>query len=165
MAGGTPPGLLLIVTGSSLRAEVADRPLAYYLQQKAGAQFERLGAEARRFRIVVVSDVRWLHQEEWQSLPVVSVGGPGVNLVARKWLEEMPVSMAVENRFFIQMDPELTEPRASVWGMNNSDTQIAVETFVQRFLPRLLDHCVRHAADFATLGTDGEFGQETESDD
>ena len=35
-----PPGLILIVTGSTPRAEQMDRPLAYYLQ----TQIEQLGA-------------------------------------------------------------------------------------------------------------------------
>ena len=34
MAAPTPARLVLIVTGSTLRAEEVDRPLAYYLKQQ-----------------------------------------------------------------------------------------------------------------------------------
>ena len=39
------------------------------------------------------------------------------------------------------MDPDLDEPRVSVWGMDNATTQIAVSVFIDRFLPRFLEHC------------------------
>jgi hypothetical protein len=44
------------------------------------------------------------------------------------------------------MDPELDEPRASIWGMDNTSTQIAVSVFVDRFLPRFLQHCAKERA-------------------
>ena len=37
MAKMSPPRLLLIVTGSTLRAEEMDRPLGYYLKQRIEA--------------------------------------------------------------------------------------------------------------------------------
>jgi hypothetical protein len=58
---------------------------------------------------------------------------------AHRWLEEIPVSMAVDEQYYIQMDPDLEEPRASIWGMDNATTQIAVSVFVERFLPRFLE--------------------------
>ena len=51
----------------------------------------------------------------------------------------------------IQMDPDLEEPHVSVWGMNNSTTQIAVSVFLERFLPRFLEHCASHTPDPADL--------------
>jgi hypothetical protein len=39
------------------------------------------------------------------------------------------------------MDPDLDDPRASIWGMNNASTQIAVSVFIERFLLRFLEHC------------------------
>ena len=32
------------------------------------------------------------------------------------------------------MDPDLSEPRVSIWGMDNPTTQIAVSVFLDRFL-------------------------------
>lgn len=136
----SPGRLILIVTGSTLRAEELDRPLAYYLKQ----QVERLVAlraavDDEPTHVLVVADFRWMSDEPLQEIPTLSVGGPGVNALAHRWFEEMPFSLAVDEQYYIQMDPELVEPHASIWGMDNSTTQIAVAIFVDRFLPRFLD--------------------------
>ena len=65
-----------------------------------------------------------------------------MNALAQKWLDEVPMSLIVQDRYFIQMHPEFDEPRVSIWGMDNPDTQVAVGAFVQRFLPRFLEHCL-----------------------
>jgi hypothetical protein len=134
---------LLIVAGSTLRAEEVDRPLAYYLKQRVESflTLDETGA-----RVLVVADFRWIHDESLQELPTISVGGPGVNALAHRWLEEVPVTMAVDEEYYIQMDPDLDEPRASIWGMDNISTQIAVSVFVDRFLPRFLQHCAKDRA-------------------
>lgn len=139
-----PAGLILIVTGSTLRAEQMDRPLAYYLQ----TQIENL-AEGHEERLaLVLSDVRYLHDEELQDLPTISIGGPGVNLVAQKWLERLPAVMAVDKKFFVQMDMDHTPPQASIWGMNNPQTKVSVITFAEKYLPNFTFECwVRQAED------------------
>ena len=137
----TPARLLLIVTGSTLRAEELDRPLAYYLKQR----IEQYQAEHDVFGgalgVRVIADFRWIHDDPLHDLPTISVGGPGVNALAHRWLEEVPVSLAVDERYYLQMDPDLDESRVSIWGMDNATTQIAVSVFLDRFLPRFLDHC------------------------
>jgi hypothetical protein len=150
MAVPTRARLLLIVTGSTLRAEELDRPLAYYLKQR----IEQYDAEHEHDHepdlgpliVRVVADFRWIHDEPLQELPTISVGGPGVNALAQQWLEEVPVSLAVDERYYLQMDPDLDEPRASLWGMDNATTQIAVAVFIERFLRRFLDRCVADPA-------------------
>ena len=109
----------------------------------------------------VVADFRWIHDEPLQSLPTISLGGPGVNALAHRWLEEVPVSLAYSERYFIQMDPDLTEIRASIWGMDNATTQIAVSVFLDRFLPRFLERCATSTAHLSTLDGDGETGTVT----
>ena len=141
MAADPSARLLLIVTGSTLRAEELDRPLAYYVKQRIERSLSESDPPLGSFRVRVVADFRWIHEKKLQTLPTISVGGPGVNALARDWLEEVPVSLAVDEQFYIQMDPDLEETRASVWGMNNSSTQIAVSVFLDRFLPRFLEHC------------------------
>lgn len=134
--------LLLIVAGSTLRAEQLDRPLAYYLRQQVQQRLAARGPQAAAFDVRVVTDFLWLNDEILQRLPTISVGGPGVNMLAHHWLkEELPLSLAVDDQYFIQMDPDFAELRASIWGMDNPTTQIAVSVFVQRFLPRFLDRC------------------------
>lgn len=159
MADDVNARLILIVTGSSLRAEEADRPLAYYLKQ----QIEKAVAqrEGKPFQIVVVADFRWIHEEAFQRLPTISLGGPGVNALAHRWLEELPISLAVDEQYYIQMDPDPeAEPRASLWGMDNANTQVAVSAFLQRYLPHFLEHC----AD-AELGIDDLEDEDDEDDE
>ena len=139
---------LLIVCGSTLRAEEVDRPLAYYLKQQVEERLRTAsGASSEPWQVVVVADFRWIHDDPLQALPTISIGGPGVNALAHRWLEEVPVSLAVDERYYIQMDPDLDEPRASVWGMDNATTQIAVSVFIERFLPRFLEHSLTGLAD------------------
>jgi hypothetical protein len=137
---------LLIVAGSTLRAEEVDRPLAYYLKQRIESSLTPEPSASGPSRVLVVADFRWIHDEALQELPTISVGGPGVNALAHRWLEEIPVTLAVDEGYYIQMDPELAEPRASIWGMDNTSTQIAVSVFVDRFLPRFLQHCAKDRA-------------------
>ncbi len=169
MAKGSPLRLLLIVTGSTLRAEEMDRPLGYYLKQRIeqaltdALMASRHGLED--YVVRVVADFRWMHDEPLQSLPTISLGGPGVNALTHQWLEEVPVSLAYSERYFIQMDPDLTEIRASVWGMDNATTQIAVSVFLDRFLPRFLDRCATSTAHLSSLDGSNESGTMTDDDD
>src|SRR4051794_17293225 len=147
MADDERARLLLIVTGSTLRAEEADRPLAYYLKQQVEATLADNEPELGPFDVRVVADFRWLYDEALQRLPTISLGGPGVNRLAHQWLEDLPISLAVDDQYYIQMDPDLDEPRVSLWGMDNTSTQVAVSAFVRRFLPRFLEHCAAEAPD------------------
>ena len=144
MADDSPPRLLLIVTGSTLRAEELDRPLAYYLQQQVDRASRRLDLP---FQSRVVADFRWMNDDDLQVSPTISVGGPGVNALAHSWFEEVPFSLAVDEQYCIQMDPDLGELRVSIWGMDNASTQIAVSVFIDRFLPRFLEQAAAHAPD------------------
>jgi hypothetical protein len=147
MAAPTPAKLVLIVTGSTLRAEEVDRPLAYYLKQRIEQYLADHELPGEPIGVRVVADFRWIHDEPLQSMPTISIGGPGANALAHRWLEEVPVSLAVDERYYLQMDPDLDEPRASIWGMDNPTTQIGVSVFIDRFLPRFLDHCAATSPD------------------
>ena len=169
MAKGSPLRLLLIVTGSTLRAEEMDRPLGYYLKQRIEQSLSEAitvgTASLEDYLVRLVADFRWIHDEPLQSLPTISLGGPGVNALAHRWLEEVPVSLAYSERYFIQMDPDLAEPRVSIWGMDNATTQIAVSVFVDRFLPRFLERCATVSAHLSTLDGDSETETGTDLDD
>jgi hypothetical protein len=156
--------LLLIVTGSTLRAEEMDRPLGYYLKQriehalKASHVAPNQGRDLRDYQVQVVADFRWIHDESLQNSPTIALGGPGVNALTHRWLEEVPFSLAYDERYFIQMDPDLAEPRVSIWGMDNSATQIAVSVFLDRFLPRFLERCASVPLTSFELDDDSETG-------
>ena len=163
--------LLLVVTGSTLRAEEADRPLGYYLKQKIEEKLKAgspvSGSEAgvglANFQVRVIADFRWIHDEFLQRLPTISLGGPGVNALSHRWLEEVPISLAFNEHYFIQMDPDGSEPRASVWGMDNAATQLAVAVFVDRFLPLFLERSA--AMPPASFEDDEEFEGDAEEND
>jgi hypothetical protein len=170
MAKDQPVRWLLIVTGSTLRAEEMDRPLGYYLKQRLEDSLAQSVATNHPpglddYLVRIVADFRWIHDEPLQSLPTISLGGPGVNALAHRWLEEVPVSLAYSERYFIQMDPDLAEPKASIWGIDNASTQIAVSVFVDRFMSRFLDRCATVPAHLSSFDSDDETKAETDPDD
>ncbi|WP_205679123.1 hypothetical protein [Aquisphaera insulae] len=180
MAKMSPLRLLLIVTGSTLRAEEMDRPLGYYLKRRleeamASGVSPSPGPGAKHghgpdldlsdYQVRVVADFRWIHDEFLQGLPTISLGGPGVNALSHRWLEEVPISLAYNERYFIQMDPDLSEPRASIWGMDNPSTQIAVSVFLDRFLTRFLERCASIPATSFDTDDEGEGEADIELDE
>jgi hypothetical protein len=148
---------------------VTDRPLGYYLKQRIEDSLAQAAATKQPglddYLVRIVADFRWIHDEPLQSLPTISLGGPGVNALSHRWLEEVPVSLAFSERYFIQMDPDLAEPRVSIWGMDNASTQIAVSVFVDRFLSRFLDRCATVPAHLSAFDSDGEPKTESDPDD
>src|SRR5205823_14742227 len=89
---------LLIVAGSTLRAEQLDRPLAYYLKQQVEEHLAARGDQPGTFDVRVVADFRWLHEEILQRLPTISVGGPGVDALAYRWLEVRTPCLAADGQ-------------------------------------------------------------------
>jgi hypothetical protein len=127
---------VLIVTGTVPRAEVGDRPLAYYLQN----EINRRGGRDPRRRALVVADLWYLQNEVAAGRPVISVGGPGVNALSAAFYRLLPIALAIEDTLLIQMDVALADRRVAVWGMDHDRTKLAVATFAQdRFLGRYLD--------------------------
>jgi hypothetical protein len=153
---------LLIVTCSTLRAEEMDRPLGYYLKQCIEESLSQASSSSQSgledYRVRIVADFRWIHDEPLQSLPTISLGGPSVNALAHRWLEEVPVFLACSESYFIQMDPDLAEPRASNWGTDNTSAQIALSVFIDRFLRRFFDRCTTASAYLSSVNSDGETG-------
>ena len=134
---------LLIVTGSTLRAEQADRPLAYHLKDVIDKQ---LVEQSSDLQIVVISDLWYLNSETLQKIPMISIGGPGVNAVAANLYEKLSKTLIVDERLVIQMDLHLQDLRASVWGTNHELTVNAMELFIDRnhlnhFVSAVLARC------------------------
>lgn len=128
--------LVLVVTGASLRGEAMDRPLAYRLAETIRARLP----EESPWRVLVVSDVLYLNDEELACCPVVSIGGPGVNNAAGALYRELPSVLTIDNVLMIQMDLELASRQVCIWGMNHEQTVQALELFEQRgYLSRFLE--------------------------
>ena len=142
--------LICIVVGVQLRAELGDRPLAYRIEQELKARLEAaLGkppeGEPPRLSPVVLSDVYYLNNDELQTRPAISVGGPAMNALSAMLVDKLPTAVAVENTLVIQMDLDMDDPRCAVWGMNHLDTVRAVELFVSKYLDAFVDGVVRAA--------------------
>ncbi|MEE9211689.1 MAG: hypothetical protein V3U29_03450 [Phycisphaeraceae bacterium] len=104
--------LLLIVVGAHLRAEVADRPLAYRLRQHIADWLRAQDASLNiRLGPIVCSDVWYLNQETLQQLPTISLGGSGVNALSAYYAQKLASAMVRDNQMVIQLDPEYVDLR------------------------------------------------------
>ena len=128
---------LLIVTGSNMRAEQADRPLAYALKAVIERQWDdQFTADS----VVVLSDLWYLSSDVLHRVPMISIGGPEVNAVSSYLLDRVPDVLVADNKLVIQMDVSLEDLRSCVWGVNQELTANAVDIFVQRnYLDRFLE--------------------------
>jgi len=128
---------LFIVTGSDLRAEINDRPLAYRLKATIEGQFsQRLWNPS----VIVLSDLWYLHAEPLHKSPMISIGGPRVNAVSANLADKLPSVLAVEQKLMIQMDLLWQDLRAIIWGCNRKFTLDALQIFTARnYLDRFLD--------------------------
>jgi hypothetical protein len=117
--------LILIVTGSTLRAEACDRPLAYRLQRA----IRRRMAKEVYLRPVVISDIWYLNSESLQQLPTISIGGPGVNAASQFFFPKLPTALGIDGLLLIQMDVALEDHRCCIWGMDRRKTIEAVKVF------------------------------------
>ncbi len=133
---------LLIVTGSSLRAEQADRPLAYDLKAKIEMCLSDLQFSNN---VVVLSDIWYLNAEALQQLPMISLGGPGVNAVAAFLHKRLANALVIDNTLAIQMDLDKPDLKASIWGVDNDTTCQALDLFVEKdYLMRFLEAVAAH---------------------
>lgn len=127
--------MILVVVGTTIRAEDKDRPLANRL---AATICDRLPADPA-WRCMVVSDVYYINNEDLQPCPTISFGGPGVNHLSRILFHELPSALAVDGVLLIQMDMEMKDHRVCIWGTNHETTVEALETFLEKgYLDRYL---------------------------
>ena len=123
---------LLLVTGSSPRAEEVDRPLAYAFRNKITSRNHGGRGECVDRNILVVSDLWYLNCESLQALPMISIGGPRINAVAARLYDLLPIVLVVENQVLIQMDLTFQDLRVCIWGHNHESTTDALDMFVQK---------------------------------
>jgi len=134
--------LLLIVVGSHLRAERADRPLAYQLQENILQWLvdhaDELAEPEAVFDPVVCSDIWFINNEDLHPQPTISIGGPGVNALSAYFVQKLDSAMVRDQEMIIQLDPEFVDLRVSVWGQNHDQTVQALDVFMRRYLPDFL---------------------------
>jgi hypothetical protein len=83
---------------------------------------------------VVCSDIWYMNQEALHQRPTISLGGPGVNALSQYYAEKLTPAVVRENKIILQLDPEFTDLRVCIWGMNHSLTVDAVELFYRKYL-------------------------------
>lgn len=140
-----PSGLILIVTGAHLKAEAADRPIAYRLRERMvnwlGAHRPEVqgdGPAARSPVVVVCSDLWYLNQDSLRERPTVSVGGPSVNALSAYLGTRLPSVLAVEGVMLVQADLEFVDVVACCWGADGAATLSAVDAFIERYLDQFM---------------------------
>lgn len=148
--------LLLIVVGAHLRAEIADRPLAYRLRERILRRLEEsrpgkpgfAGEQGRRIEpeVVVCSDIWYLNNEDLRSQPTISIGGPGVNALGAYLADRLETAFVVEDVLAVQVDLDFVDPVASCWGTTPGSTAGAVDAFCERYLDGFLEDALERIA-------------------
>ena len=131
--------LLLIVVGAHLRAEVADRPLAYNLRRSVVQWLKTRHANLNILAApIVCSDLWYVNQQSLQKHPTISVGGPGVNALSAYYSQKLTPVLVRDNQVAIQLDPEYIDLRVCLWGMNHQLTVEALRLFTDKYLEEYL---------------------------
>jgi hypothetical protein len=146
--------LILIVVGAHLRAEVADRPLAEALRERAQewVDAKRPSTDDPDWvepQIVVCTDIWYLNNDDLRAQPTISVGAPGVNALAAYLADRLEMAFVVEDVLAVQVDLDFADPVASCWGTDPDSTAQAVEAFCDRYLDGFLEGAVRRLAESA----------------
>ena len=116
-----------------------DRPAAAELKQAIDA---RANGQSYR-RAVVIGDAEYLDRPDLHRHPTIAIGGPGVNVVAQRLVDDLPMRWQHEDRSFLQADLDDTH-RVALWGMDAAATAKAVEAFLSEgYLDVLLDRVWR----------------------
>lgn len=137
--GLDPAQLLLIVVGAHLRAEQADRPLAYRLRDQVQSWVaEHRDSLATPILPVVCSDIWYLNHNALHARPTVSIGGPGVNALSSHFARSIAGRDDGDQQVVLQIDPEFTDLRVSIWGTDHDLTAKGVDLFLKDYLEAFL---------------------------
>lgn len=135
--------LALIVTGAHLRAEAADRPLAYSLRERMIHWLDERHPGEPPLDVLVCSDIWALNNEDLRICPTVSIGGPGVNAFGAYVADKLPSAFVIEDVLMVQADLDFDDIIASCWGMDHASTVGAVDAFLERYLDPFMEAAVR----------------------
>ena len=128
---------IMVVVGGD--GTSGDRPAAAELKQAIDA---RANGQSYR-RAVVIGDAEYLDRPDLHRHPTIAIGGPGVNVLAQRLVDDLPMRWQHEDRSFLQADLDDTH-RVALWGMDAAATAKAVEAFLSEgYLDVLLDRVWR----------------------
>lgn len=131
---------VFIVVAAGLEAGHSDLLVAERLRQEIDAR----GGGFPYRRAVLTTDISWLETGLLHGAPVITIGGPGVNMVSRQFSYELMTVWSEDDRVVIQSDFENGLRRTSLWGMDRAATADAVAAFIERgWLEEFLERCWR----------------------
>jgi hypothetical protein len=119
---------ILIVVGTDIGPEEADRPLAYRLKAAIESS-PNFGSHPFR-KCLVISDTLYQHDKIIQICPTVAIGGPGVNGLSNELVEKLPVYLSKDNRYFIQLAKNFADSKVTIWGMDRESSSEAIDMFI-----------------------------------
>jgi len=126
--------LMLIVVGAHLRAEVADRPLAYQLCEQVQQWLdEHLDTINVNIIPVVCCDVWYINHRDLQMRPTICLGSTAVNSLSAYLSQKLNTALVRDDQIMIQLDPEFVDLRVCIWGLDQDLTIDAVELFLNRY--------------------------------
>ena len=131
--------VLPVVVGAHLESEIAERPIAYRLCASI-ATWQKQASAVSPLRPVVLTDLWYLNHQTLRLRPTISLGRPEVNAVTAYLAARVPTVLAVDDAYRIQLDPELIDLHACLWGPTPADTAKAVERFQERYLEDFLEN-------------------------
>lgn len=123
---------LPIVVGAHLRAELEDRALAERVRQAAAERVATLEP-------VICTDLWYLNASDLQDRPTIAIGRPGLNAASAYFANRLPTVFVVESSYQVQMDPELIDLRACIWGTDAAANEAAAEAFITRYLEKFVE--------------------------
>ncbi|WP_428386349.1 hypothetical protein [Mucisphaera sp.] len=132
--------VVLIVVGAHLRAEEADRTLAYQLMSAVETWVEEHQEYLEEdLRAMVCTDALYLNDESLHHRATISVGGPGVNALSAYFAQQMEGDSDLRpDQVIIQMDPDFADLRVAIWGVNHETTDQGVGLFIRDYLDGFL---------------------------
>lgn len=137
-------GLVLIVVGADLRAEMSDRPLAYRLREAVLRWRDGVEDDAAAIiQPVVCTDLWYVNNAALMQRPTLSVGDPSMNAATAYLATKIPVAFVIQETLKVHLDPEWIDLRACLWGVNVSATAAAVDLFAERYLDAFLEEVLR----------------------
>ena len=120
-----------------MQAELADRPLGYRLRDDV-LRWQQRTPEAGPLLPVVCTDLWYLNAPELMVRPTIAVGRPEHNAVSAYFANRLPTALVIDESLQVQLDPELVNLQACVWGVDRRATSSGVDLFVQRYLEPFL---------------------------
>ncbi|MDY7108008.1 MAG: hypothetical protein SYC29_05170 [Planctomycetota bacterium] len=143
-----PEGIMLIVVGAHLEAEMTDRALGYRLRERI-LDWPSANGRGERPVPVVCCDLWYLNNQPLRLRPAIAIGRPEINAASAFLAARLPSAFMIEQNYCIQLDPEYIQLNACLWGIDARNTVSAVDLFIERYLDAYLDHVHRRPGDEA----------------